>query len=157
MAYCIIDDIFKRYPLVDNIVGAATHQVASVDVSSIYIADAQSIVNGFLTVRYQMPLTTEPMLTWITADLAIYKMFEDKLPNFPAAIEKRYTNCICMLWSLQKGQLQLTSSNLITSGGDQDAWTSASSNAGIIFHPAEEITNTRSIFDPFFSFDRQSF
>lgn len=156
MAYAVIDDVFKRYPMVSNLVGSGTNLVASVDVASIYIADGESYVNAFLAARYTMPLVTEPLLTSLTSDIAIYRMFEDKLPRFPDAIEKRYTNAISILWALQAGKMRLTSSNLVTSGGDQDAWSSANSNAGSIFQPAEALTNTQSVPDPFFWLDRDS-
>lgn len=153
MAYADISDVFKRYPLVSNVVGSGTNLVASADVSSIYIADSESLVNAFLSSRYVIPLVSEPMLTWLTADIAIYRLFEDKLPRFPDAVEKRYLNVMSMLWQLQNGKLNLTSSNLVTSGGDQDAWSSVQSYAGTIFAPAESLTNVKSIYDPFIYFD----
>lgn len=150
MAYATIDDVFKRYPMVSNVVGSGSNLVASVDVSSIYIVDGESIVNAFLARKYVLPLTTEPLLTWITADIAIYRLFEDKLPRFPDAVEKRYTNAMSLLSQLTTGAMQLTSSNLVTSGGDSEAWSSTQSYAGVIFRPAEELTNTQSIFDTLF-------
>lgn len=154
--YATIDDVFKRYPLVSNVVGSGSNMVASVDISSSYIADAQSIINAYLANKYVVPLNPEPILTWITADIAIYRLFEDKLPRFPDAIEKRYTNAISMLCQLQSGYLQLTaSSQTVNSGGDNDAWSSVQSIAGPIFQPAENITNCQSVFDPFFQLDRR--
>lgn len=158
MAYATSDDVFKRYPMISNVVGSGTNMIASVDIASVYISDAMSIVDGFLSRRYQLPLINEPMLTWLTSDIAIYRAFEDKLPRFPDAVEKRFTNAMSMLWTIQQGKMDLTSSSQqVTSGGDQDAWTTASSNAGVIFEPAERITNTQSLFDPFFQLDRRSF
>lgn len=154
--YATIDDVFKRYPMVSNLVGSGSNLVTSVDVSSIYISDGQSIVDAFLRAKYVTPLTAEPLVTWITADISIYRMFEDKLPRFPDAVEKRYTNAMSMLYGLQLGKLTLTSSQIVTSGGDQDAWSSANSNAGPIFLPAEALTNTQSVQDPFFWLDLDS-
>lgn len=156
-AYATSDDVFKRYPMVSNIVGSGTNQIASADVNSIYIQDGQSIVDAYLSRRYVLPLTVEPLLTWITSDIAIYRMFEDKLPRFPDAIEKRYTNAMSMLWAIQQGKMDLTaSSQQVTDGGDQDAWSNVESYAGVIFNPAESLTNCQSIFDPFFRLDRHS-
>jgi phage gp36-like protein len=156
--YATISDVFKRYPLVENVVGAGVDQVGSVDVSSVYIADSESIVNAYLSRRYVLPLTIEPILTWITSDIAIYRLFEDKLPRFPDAIEKRYTAAMSMLSNIQLGKIDLTLSlQQVTSGGDQDAWTSASSWVGPVFQPAESITNVQCIHDPFMWTDRRSF
>jgi phage gp36-like protein len=64
------------------------------------------------------------LLTSLCADIAIYRMAEDKLPRFPDAIEKRYTNAVSMLLMLQQGVMDLNSSQLVSSGGDQEAWSS---------------------------------
>ncbi len=155
MAYATISDVFKRYPMVANVVGSGSNLIASADVASIYISDSESIVNAFLTNRYVVPLNVEPMVTWITSDIAIYRMFEDKLPRFPEAVEKRYTNAMSLLWGLQNGDLALTtSSQALNTQGDNEAWSTANSNAGPIFVEAERITNSRSIFDPLFELDR---
>jgi phage gp36-like protein len=155
MSYSTIDDVFKRYPVIDQVVGSASEQVASADVTSIYIADADSIINGYLSRRYVLPLTTEPLLTMVSADIAIYRLIEDKLPRFPQAVERRYLNAMSMIAQMQTGAINLNSSQIVTSGGDQDAWSSASSFAGTIFTPAEQITNIQSVFDPFWQLGRQ--
>jgi phage gp36-like protein len=149
--YATISDVFKRYPLVGNVVGSGSNLVASADVSSIYIADGQSIVDAFLRAKYVTPLVVEPLVVQITSDIAIYRIFEDKLPRFPDAVEKRYTNAMSMLSMLQSGKLTLASSQIVNSGGDNDAWSSVQSYAGVIFRPAEELTNIQSIYpDPLF-------
>jgi phage gp36-like protein len=156
--YSSIDDVYRRFPMISTMVGSdVTRQIASADISSIYISASDSIIDAYLARRYVTPLTVEPLLTDLSADISIYKAFEDKLPRYPDAVLRRYTNAMSLLTMLANGFIQLTSSQIVSSGGDQDAWTSAASNAGIIFHPAEEITNTQSIFDPFFNLDRRSF
>lgn len=152
--YATIDDVFKRYPLVSNVVGSDANLVASADVTSIYIADAGSIIDAYLGRRYTLPLNPEPILTWITSDIAIYRIFEDKLPRFPDAIEKRYTNAMSMLYMLQEGDMVLNASSVIVDGGDQFVWSNVEDNSGVIFRPAEELTNCQSIHDPFFGVDR---
>lgn len=153
--YSQITDVFKRYPMVENVVGSGDLLVPSVDVSSIYIADADSIINAYLSRRYVVPLSPEPLLTWISADIAIYRIFEDKLPRFPDAILKRYTNAMSLLCDLQAGKMDLNSSQTVTSGGDQDAWSSAQS-FGAVFAPAEQLTQIGSLFDPFIELDRKA-
>jgi phage gp36-like protein len=152
--YATIDDVFKRYPLISNLVGSGSNLVASADVASVYISDGASVVDAFLRAKYITPLVVEPMVTWITSDIAIYRMFEDKLPRFPDAVEKRYTNAMSMLMLLQLGKLTLTSSQIVGDGGDQDAWSNAQSYSGPIFRAAEEVTNCGSLDDPFFVLGR---
>lgn len=147
--YSTINDVFKRYPMIENVVGSGDLLVPSADVSSIYIADGDSIINAYLSRRYVVPLTAEPLLTWISADIAIYRLIEDKLPRFPDAVLKRYTNAMSMLVGIQEGRMDLNSSQIVSSGGDQDAWSSAGSFAGTVFAPAESLTNVGSLFDPF--------
>lgn len=156
MAYTTINDIFKRYPMVSNIVGSGPDQIASLDVSSVYISDAESIVNAYLSRRYTIPLTAEPIITMVAADITIYRMFEDRLPRFPQAIEKRYTNAMSIVYMLQLGKMDLTSSNIISNTGDQYAWSSAGSFAGSIFAPAEQLTNCQSVTDPLLWLDRDT-
>lgn len=155
MAYATIDDVFKRYPLVASIVGSGSNFIASVDVASIYISDGESIIDAFLRSQYITPLVVEPMITWIASDIAIYRMIEDKLPRFPEAVEKRYTNAMCMLWMLQQNKMTLAST-AINQAGDNDAWSSVQSVQGPIFRPAEEVTNCQSVHDPFFMLGRKA-
>jgi phage gp36-like protein len=154
MSYAVIDDVTKRYPPIITMIGSGGNFVASVDVSSIYIQDSESIINAYLARRYVVPLQSEPLLTSLCSDIALYRMIEDKLPRFPDAVEKRYTNAVSMLLMLQQGLISLNSSQLVSSTGDQDAWSNVQSYAGPIFRPAEELTNCGSIFDPLFNLNR---
>ena len=61
MAYATIDDIFARYAPIHTMVGTGTQDVTSLEVSSIFIADAESFMNTFLAKRYQTPVATEPV------------------------------------------------------------------------------------------------
>lgn len=125
MAYATIDDVFKRYPPISTMVGTGGNDVASADVSSIYIADAESYVNAYLGVRYTLPLATEPLVTQLTSDIALYKMVEDKAPRIPEFMEKRFASVTKMLEMLRDGQMILTAtSQTVNSGGNQEAWAS---------------------------------
>ena len=57
MSYADIDDVFKRYSPIHTMVGSADNMVDSVHVSSVYVADAESFVDGYLSRRYEVPLT----------------------------------------------------------------------------------------------------
>lgn len=131
MAYATIDDVTKRYPPILTMIGSGSNDVSSNDVSSIYLADAESYVNAFLGARYALPLATEPLITQLTSDIAIYKMVEDKAPRIPDFMDKRMASVSSMLAMLRDGQMILTaSSQQVNSGGNQEAWSSTQS-----YHP----------------------
>ena len=48
MAYATIDDVFSRYAPINTMVGTGANDVTSVEVSSIFIADAESFMNAYL-------------------------------------------------------------------------------------------------------------
>jgi len=131
MAYATIDDIFKRYPPISTMVGSGVNDVSSVDVSSIYVADAESYVNAYLGARYVLPLSPEPLITQLTCDMALYKMVEDKAPRIPDFMDRRFTAAQSMLAMLRDGDMILTAnSQQVSQGGNQEAWSSVQD-----FHP----------------------
>lgn len=135
MAYATINDVFARYAPIHTMVGTGTQDVSSLDVSSIFIADAESFMNTFLAKRYVTPVTTEPVITMICADLAISNMMFEKLGELPNFIQPRYDRAMMMLEKLSNGDLVLTSSgtsNVTT--GDNFAW-STTINYHNIFSP----------------------
>jgi phage gp36-like protein len=125
-------------------IGTNTLDVTTVDIASVYIADAESIVNGYLARRYTMPLTAEPLLTDLTADIALYRLLEDKVPRIPDFMDKRYTNAMSLLTQLRDGGMVLTSTNLASSGAnsDQFAWSNVVDPdfQGTVFKPIEAQT-----------------
>lgn len=122
--YSTFDDVTKRYNPILQLIGTGSLQVTTDDVSSVYIRDAMSIVDGYLAPRYIVPLNPEPLLTDLTSDIAIYRMLEERLLRVPDAFITRYTNAMSILGMLRDGYMQLTGSSVqITSGGDQDAWS----------------------------------
>lgn len=128
MAYATIDDVFKRYPPIQTMVGSGINEVASVDVGSIYISDAEGLVNAYIGARYIVPVQPEPIITWLTSELAIYNMVRDKQPRIPEFMQSRYDRAMEALKALSEGTMTLTASGtLVTSGGDQEAWSSTGS------------------------------
>lgn len=135
MAYAVIGDIFARYAPIHTMVGTGTQDVTSLEVSSIFIADAESFMNTFLAKRYQTPVATEPVITMICADLAISNMMFEKLGELPGFIQPRYDRAMMMLEKLSTGDLILTSnSTSIVTTGDNFAW-STTINYHNIFSP----------------------
>ena len=124
MAYATISDIFARYAPIYTMVGTGKNDVTSLEVASIFIADAESFVNVHLAKRYQIPVAVEPVITMITADIAISNMMFEKLGELPNFIQPRYDRSMMMLEKLSNGDLVLTSnstSNVTT--GDNFAWS----------------------------------
>jgi phage gp36-like protein len=131
MAYATISDIFGRYPPINTMVGTLANEVSSVNISSMYIADAESTVNAYLGSRYTLPLVPEPIITKITTDLAIYDMCVDRLPRVPEWMQGRYDRAIATLEKLRDGSMILNpASNTFVSTGDNFAFSTTQS-----YHP----------------------
>ncbi len=131
MAYATIQDVFSRYAPISTMVGAGTNDVTSVEVSSIFIADAESFMDAHLAKRYVVPVTTEPLVTMIATDLALANMLFEKLGELPGFMQPRYDRSLSMLEKLAAGDLILTSSlTTLVASGDQFAWSSTAS-----YHP----------------------
>ena len=124
MAYATIGDIFARYAPIYTMVGTGQNDVTSLEVASIFIADAESFVNVHLAKRYEIPVAVEPVITMITADIAISNMMFEKLGELPNFIQPRYDRSMMMLEKLASGDLILTSnSTTIVTTGDNFAWS----------------------------------
>lgn len=124
MAYATCDDVVRRYSPLLGLLGTSSLQVTTVDIASIYIADAESIVNLYLGSKYVIPLTPEPALTDLTSDIAIYRVLADKAPRIPDFMNARYTNATSMLAMIRDGAMFLSSSSQqVSSGGDEFAWS----------------------------------
>ena len=131
MAYATISDVFARYRPIGSMVGAGSLDTTSIEVSSIYIADAEGIINAHLASRYVTPVTTEPLVTMLSSDLAISAMLLEKLGSQPPFMESRYNRAMDLLGKLADGKLLLVASGTtqITSG-DNEAWSTTGS-----YHP----------------------
>lgn len=143
--YADDNDVFRRYPPISTIVGSAADgsMVNTVEVSSIYVADAQGYVDAFLRSRYVTPLAKEPVITQVTVDIAIYRMIEDHAPRIPDMALSRMVAANSLLWMLKTGDIQLdpASQVLVTSGGDQDVWATTLEQSGPVFGTAEDHPN----------------
>jgi phage gp36-like protein len=125
MAYATISDVFKRYQPLQTVVGSGGTRVPSADVTSIFIADAESIVNAYLASRYSIPLVAEPLVTMVTADIAIYRIEAQRLVRTPDFLKDRYTEALSLLVMLRDGEMTLGSAS-ITSSGNQEAFSTTS-------------------------------
>lgn len=125
MAYASIGDLMTRYRPISTMVGSGNYDVSSAEVSSVFIADAESYIDARLSVRYVTPLTSvNPLITRIACDLATHEMLAEKMPSIPDWMEMRFKRANDMLDQLVKGDLRLNSETLVGSAGDSFAWSS---------------------------------
>jgi phage gp36-like protein len=123
MSYATIDDIMKRYKPISTMIGSEDMQVASLDVTSIFINDAQSLVDAYLANKYTVPLSPVPgYITMVTADIAIFNILLENLPNVPDFYQPRYDRAMGVLASVLSGTIVVNSASTITTG-DQEAWS----------------------------------
>jgi phage gp36-like protein len=123
MSYAVFDDVVSRYRPIITLIGSEDLQVSSVNVSSIFIRDAESFVDARIGRRYAVPLTVVPaFITQVTADIAIFNMLTDHLPGKPDFFQPRYDRALEMLSMVDSGTLSIGSASLSTTG-DQEAWS----------------------------------
>lgn len=131
MAYSTIDDIFSRFKPIRTMVGVSSFEVASLDVSSIFIFDAESLVDAYVGVKYAVPVSpVSGLITKITSDLAIFAMLADKHTNVPDIMTARYERSIELLEMIRDGKMTLGSSVSVAAGGDDEAFSTTED-----FHP----------------------
>lgn len=149
MPYATPDDVIKRYNPINTMLGTGSLQVSTTDIASVYIQDAESIINAYLARRYVLPLNPEPILTDLASDIAVYRVLSDRAPRIPDFMDKRYTNAMSMLQMLRDGGMDLTASSGVTinSGGDQFAWSNViePGQNGPVFKNAESESDVRCI------------
>ena len=128
MSYATHDDVFKRYNPIRTLVGTTDQEVSTVDISSIYISDAENFVNAYIGVKYITPVWAEPLITQLSSDIAIFKILEDRAPRIPEFMDRRYANAVNVLEQLRDGKMVLTSNSTANnSGGNEEAWSNVMS------------------------------
>jgi phage gp36-like protein len=139
MAYADFDDVLRRYTPLETLIGSGDVYVTTADICSIFIADAEGIVDAYLSGRYVIPLASEPLLTSVTADIALFRVLSDRAPRVPEFMVGRHDRAIQTLEMLRDGKMNLTaSSQSVTSGGDQEAWSNVVDGSNPVFKPVEE-------------------
>jgi phage gp36-like protein len=131
-AYAGYNDVIRRYQPLLTMIGSAAPDVSTTDIASIYIADAEGLINAYLGAKYVLPLAMpEPLITRIAADIAIYKVIEDRAPRVPEMAANRYTDAQSLLSMLRDGKMVLSNSQtFVADGGDNEAFSSTGS-----YHP----------------------
>lgn len=136
MSYADIDDVFQRYAPINTLVGSLSNQVDSNEVSSVFIFDAENLINAFISRRYETPVSSgsgTQILKQIASDLAIFNMMVEKLPEVPDFFQPRYDRSMKLLEQLADGTINLPGATIVSSG-DQEAW-SANQDYHPVFSP----------------------
>lgn len=75
------------------------------DVLARALSDADAEIDGYLATRYALPLeSTPPMLVRLAADIARYRLFDDKTTE---AVRTRYQDAVALLKQLSSGAVRL--------------------------------------------------
>lgn len=108
MAYAALSDLELRYGA-DEVLRLAdrdsddSHDTGVIDAA---LDDASSEIDGFLSVRYSLPLAEVPgMLVRICCDIARYRLWSDDATE---QIRQRYEEAIATLEKLASGTMALT-------------------------------------------------
>jgi phage gp36-like protein len=124
MAYATSDDVVSRYRPILSMIGAGSYEVVSLDVTSIFVADAESFVDAYLGSKYAVPISPVPsLITQITSDLSIFNMLTEKQVQVPDFMQARYDRNINVLEMLRDGSMVLPSSVALLTTGDQEVWS----------------------------------
>lgn len=143
MAYATVDDVLARYTPLQTLVGSGPSDVSTVEIASVFLADAESYVNAFIGAKYQTPVQPEPLITQITCDIAICKILQDKAPRIPDYMQGRCSNVNSMLAMLRDGTMVLTASGTLPlsgGGSNEFVWSNVDPDEGFpgpIFNPLE--------------------
>lgn len=107
MAYATQDDMIERFGLQEVLQRTDRERTGAIDVVALGRAldDADARIDGYLSGRYQVPLTTVPrLIVGIACDLARYFLYDDIVTD---GVKKRFDDAIKMLESISKGSISL--------------------------------------------------
>lgn len=71
------------------------------------VADAGELIDGYVSGRYQVPLTVVPsLIKTLAVDLAVYKLYmRRKKKSVPDMVQKQYDNALKLLRDIQSGKV----------------------------------------------------
>ena len=112
MAYSTQDDILKEISEKDLAqLTSEDDEVIDTDVVATAIANADSEIDGYVGVRYSLPLTSPPaLIKKLSIKIALYNLFSrrsNRLGGMDETIKENYNNSVAMLKDISKGVLTL--------------------------------------------------
>lgn len=111
MTYCTLDDILEKIPR-ENLIQLTDDEGIgdiSQDRVNAAITEAGTVIDGFLTSRYTMPLSSvPPLINHLAVDLAIYSIYSRRFETtMPENMKDRQANAMKLLNQIQHGVVQL--------------------------------------------------
>ena len=111
MPYCTIDDLHLRLPasFVVSLTDDAGSEVVDVDTVQRAIADADSMIDGYLRSRYTVPFATTPkIIQRLSVDLTVYYLYQRKNDyEMPEPVRFRYTDALKTLEAVAAGRMHI--------------------------------------------------
>lgn len=111
MPYCTQTDIEALVPtqrLVELTNDEADGTTVDEDVLLSVQEGADGIIDGYLASRYEVPLTTVPvMIREISKDLTAYKLFQRRALEIPETVNALYRNSIKLLQDISTGVVSI--------------------------------------------------
>lgn len=107
MTYATQADMTERFGEQEIIELTDREQTGAIgtDVLDRALADADSLIDGYLATRYTLPLASTPtVLTRIACDLARYGLYDDEAPK---QVTERYQAAIAFLKAVSRGEVTL--------------------------------------------------
>lgn len=103
MTYATQDDMIDRFGMPEILQRTDRNRTGAIDAAVLNraLADADARIDGYLSGRYQVPLTVVPhLIVGIACDLARYALYDDIVTD---GVKKRNDDAIKLLESISKG------------------------------------------------------
>jgi len=108
MAYATYDDLIMRFGQ-DQILVLADRDgdgQADAEVIARALADADAEIDVYLSARYQLPLAeSQPLLTRLACDIAVYRMCGDDAHMATEERRKRFEDAVALLRRIRSGEV----------------------------------------------------
>ena len=114
MAYCTRDNLVQRFGEreIDDLLDRDNNDSDDTDTLTQTIADADSLIDSYVSAKYQTPLSPVPqIITYISCDITRFMLWDD---NAPEEVRKRYDDAIARLKDIAKGMMKLPATALIS-------------------------------------------
>jgi phage gp36-like protein len=110
MSYATLSDLAARYGA-DRLTELTDHDAdGAMDTGRVEqaLADASAEIDGYLAVRYQLPLPTIPkVLRRIACDIAVYRLMSARRMGDVEDDRRRYEDAVRLLTQIAKGGVSL--------------------------------------------------
>lgn len=107
MPYCTLNDLIKRFgeSEINDLLDRDSDGLHESETLDMTIADADSLIDGYLGVRYKVPIIPTPtIIKAFSCDITRFLLWDD---NAPEEIRKRYSDVIARLKDYAKGLMVL--------------------------------------------------